>query len=214
MAVKLKKGQGVSLRKDVYDLSKVTIGLGWDIAPQNSGGFLGALFSKKQEDYDLDVVAFLCGVDGKVNNLGQLNPQKGPIDGDVVFFNSLRHPSGHIWLTGDNRTGEGDGDDEQIIAELESLPGAYQKIVFIVQIYQGTQRGQSFGKVANAFIRAVDGKQREMARFDLSGDATYANCRSLIFAELERETGGWKFNAIGKPFETDSFGYILKQHYL
>jgi stress response protein SCP2 len=214
MAVKLKKGQGVSLRKDVFDLSRVTIGLGWDIAEPKPRGFLSSLLEKKEEDYDLDVVAFLCGANGKVNDLGQMDRSKGPINGDIVFFNSLRHPSGHIWLTGDNRTGAGDGDDEQIIAKLNDLPDQYQKIVLVVQIYQGTGRGQSFDKVTNAFIRAVDGTGREMVRFDLSGDATYANSRSLIFAEFEREAGGWKFNAVGKPFETDSFGYILRQHYL
>lgn len=214
MAVQLKKGQGVSLRKDVHDLSRVTIGLGWDIAQPKSGGFLSSLFSKKDEDYDLDVVAFLCDGRGKVADLGRMDPKLGPVGGDVVYFNSMRHPSGDIWLTGDNRTGAGDGDDEQIIAALNDLPDRYQKIALVVQIYQGTERNQSFSQINNAFIRAVDAKGREMARFDLSGDATYACCRSLIFAEFEREANGWKFHAVGKPFETDSFGHILRQHYL
>ncbi|MGH8581583.1 MAG: TerD family protein [Gammaproteobacteria bacterium] len=214
MAVRLKKGQGVSLRKDDHDLSQVTIGLGWDIAEEKPSGLLGGLFGKKQEEYDLDVVAFLCGANGKVNDIGTLDPKSGPINGDVVFFNSMQHPSGQIWLTGDNRTGAGEGDDEQIIAKLNSLPEDYQKIVFVVQIYQGIQRKQSFGQVKNAFIRAVDQSGREMTRFDLSGDRTYANCRSMVFAELEREATGWKFNAIGKPFEFDSFGHILRGYYV
>lgn len=216
MAVKLKKGQGVSLRKDVYDLSQVTIGLGWDIAEEKSSGFLGGLFGNKQtEDYDLDVVAFLCAADGKVKNLGSVeNGHPNLKNGDVVFFNSLRHPSGYIHLTGDNRTGEGDGDDEQIIANLSALPEQYKKIAFIVQIYQGIDRKQHFGKVKNAFIHAVDGKGREMASFDLSGDATYAPHHSMIFAELERESTGWKFQAIGIPFETDTFVHILRDRYL
>ena len=215
MAVSLKKGQGVSLKKNENDLSQVTIGLGWDIAEQQSRGFLGGLFGdKKQEEYDLDVVAFLCGANGKVNDLGRRDPKLGPIAGDIVFFNSMQHPSGQIWLTGDNRTGAGEGDDEQIIVNLNGLPERYQRIVFVVQIYQGIQRGQSFGQVRNAYIRAVDAKNREMARFDLSGDSSYANCRSMIFAELEREATGWKLKAIGKPFEKDSFGYILQEFYL
>lgn len=217
MAVKLKKGQGVSLRKDENDLSQVTIGLGWDIAEQKSGGLLGGLFGKKkdEEEYDLDVVALLCAADGKVKNLGDIKDgHPSLLNGDVVFFNSMRHPSGQIWLTGDNRTGAGDGDDEQIVALLATVPEHFRKIVFIVQIYQGIQRQQNFGKVKDAFIRAVDGKNKEMARFDLSGDATYAGFHSMIFAELEREAGGWKFNAVGKPFETDSFVHILRDHYL
>jgi stress response protein SCP2 len=216
MAVKLKKGQGVSLRKDENDLSQVTIGLGWDIAEEKSGGFLGGLFGKKkEEEYDLDVVAFLCAADGKIKNLGDIKDgHPSLLNGDVVFFNSLRHPSGQIWLTGDNRTGAGDGDDEQIIAKLSTVPEQCSKIAFIVQIYQGIERQHNFGKVKNAFIRAVDGKNKEMARFDLSGDATYAPFHSMIFAELEREASGWKFNAIGKPFETDTFVHILRDHYL
>lgn len=166
MAIRLKKGQGVSLRKDDHDLSQVTIGLKWDIAEEKPSGLLGGLFGKKQEEYDLDVVAFLCGGNGKVNDIGKLDPSRGPINGDVVFFNSMQHPSGQIWLTGDNRTGAGEGDDEQIIARLN--PEHYQKIVFVVQIYQGIQRKQSFGQVKNAFIRAVDQSGREMTRFDLS----------------------------------------------
>ncbi|HCZ13829.1 MAG: TerD family protein [Candidatus Accumulibacter phosphatis] len=212
MAISLKKGQGVSLRKSDNDLSMVTIGLGWDIQEEKTG-FLGGLFSKKAPDYDLDVAAFLCGSDGKVHDLGAIENGKPSLkNGDVIFYNNLRHHSGQIWLTGDNRTGDGDGDDEQIIVKLNDLPEKYAKLVFIVQIYKGTENGQSFGKVRNAFIRAVDGKGREMTRFDLSGGAQYAECRSMLFAELTRETDGWKFNAIGTPSPSDSFVGFLKQY--
>ncbi|MDR2164689.1 MAG: TerD family protein [Zoogloeaceae bacterium] len=211
MAISLKKGQGVSLKKNEFDLSLVTIGLGWDIR-EEKGGFLGKVFGKKEEDYDLDVIAFLCGADGYVNNLGVVN-NKGPVGGDVIFFNSMRHSSGCIWLTGDNRTGAGDGDDEQIIVKLNDLPDAYRKIVFVVQIYDGQKRGQNFGKVQNAFIRAVDNKNREMARFDLSGGASFSQYCSVLFAELVRESGGWKFNAIGSPDSSDTFVTWLK-HYV
>ena len=203
MAVSLKKGQGVSLKKSESDLSMVTIGLGWDIQESPKKGFFGSMFSSTQvPDYDLDVVAFLCDANGKIPNIGQNNDLKG---GDVVFFNSMRHSSGCIWLTGDNRTGAGDGDDEQIIVKLNEMPEKYHKIVFVVQIYQGKQNAQSFGKVNSAYIRAVDGKNKEMARFDLSGGAEYHNCCSMLFAELVRESGGWKLNAIGKPSESDTF---------
>ena len=210
MAISLKKGQGVSLKKSEYDLSLVTIGLGWDINEEKKG-ILGGLFGKKTEDYDLDVVAFLCGADGHVHDLG--GTEKGKVTlvgGDVVFFNSLRHKSGCIWLTGDNQTGAGDGDDEQIIVKLNDLPETFQKIVFVVQIYGGQARGQNFGKVQNAFIRAVDNKNKEMARFDLSGGAAFSQYCSMLFAELVRETGGWKFNAIGTPDQADNFVSWLK----
>ncbi len=132
MAINLTKGQTIDLRKndrgeDVYDLSQVTIGLGWDVK-ETKPGFLGKLFGGKEEDYDLDAVAFLLDENGKVQNLGT-----DLRNGDIIFFNSLKHPSGQIWLTGDNRTGEGEGDDEQIIVRLNTLPERYQKIIFLVQ---------------------------------------------------------------------------------
>jgi stress response protein SCP2 len=213
MAVILKKGQGVSLKKNEYDLSKVTIGLGWDVNEKNPGGLFG-LLSKKTEEYDLDVIAFLIGENGKVNDLGSTENGRSTLkNGDIVFYGSLKHHSGQIWLTGDNRTGDGDGDDEQIIANLNAIPEKYMKILFVVHIYKGIEQKQNFSKVENAFIRAVDAKGKEMVRFDLSGDASYANYCSLTFAELVRESGGnWKFNAIGIPHEADNFVQILRQY--
>ncbi len=211
MAISLKKGQGVSLKKNENDLSRVTIGLGWDIREKKMTG----LFSKKMdaEEYDLDVIAFLCGENGKVKNLGIYeNGKPTLVGGDVVFFNYMRHDSGQIWLTGDNKTGSGDGDDEQIIVNLNDLPEQYVKVIFVVQIYNGIKNKQNFGQVQNAFIRAEDGKGREMVRFDLSGGAQYENCCSMLFAELIREIGGWKFNAIGTPSQSDSFAEFLKQY--
>ncbi|HNN61458.1 MAG TPA: TerD family protein [Candidatus Obscuribacter sp.] len=212
MAISLKKGQGVSLKKSEYDLSMVTIGLGWDINEEKQG-LLKSLF-KKNEEYDLDVVAFLCDSSGKVQNLGGVDEKNRVtlVGGDIVFFNSLRHSSGCIWLTGDNRTGDGDGDDEQIVAKLNDLPDKYQKIAFVVQIYKGQEKNQNFGKVKNAFIRAVDNKGKEMARFDLSGGAGFSQYCSMLFAELDREPNGWKFNAIGTPDQSDSFVTWLKQY--
>ncbi|KAA9002787.1 TerD family protein [Affinibrenneria salicis] len=212
MSVSLSKGQGVSLKKNEHDLSSVTIGLGWDINEEKKG-FLRGLLSAKSEEYDLDVIAFLCNAAGKVTDFGDIqNGKPTLVNSDVIFFNNLKHKSGQIWLTGDNRTGEGDGDDEQIIVNLNTLDDKYAKIVFIVQIYNGEQLGQHFGKVKNAYIRATDAKNVEMARFDLSGGAAYANQRSLLFAELVRENGGWKLNAIGEPSPSDTFITHLKDH--
>ena len=171
MSVSLKKGQGVSLSKSQFDLSQVTIGLGWDVAEKrlSFSEFFKNLFSGNNEDYDLDVIAFLCDKNGKITNLGTVENGKQTLDnGDIIFFNNMIHKTGHVWLTGDNRTGEGEGDDEQIILKLNALSDQYYKIVFIVQIYDGTQRKQHFGQIQNAFIRAVDANNIEMARFDLS----------------------------------------------
>lgn len=212
MIVSLSKGQSVSLKKNEYDLSSVTIGLGWDINEEKKG-FLGGIFGKKEEEYDLDVIAFLCNAAGKITDLGNIqNGKPTLVNGDIIFFNSLRHKSGNIWLTGDNRTGDGDGDDEQIIARLNSLDSRYEKIVFIVQIYNGEKLQQHFGKVHNAFIRAVDARNVEMARFDLSGGPTFVNQRSMVFAELIRESIGWKLKAIGEPSHSDSFVTHLRNY--
>ena len=212
MSVSLHKGQGVSLRKNEYDLSSVTIGLGWDINEEKKG-ILGSLFGKKEEEYDLDVIAFLCNAQGKVTDLGNVeNGKPSLVNGDIIFFNSLRHKSGQIWLTGDNRTGAGDGDDEQIIVKLNTLDPKYEKIVFIVQIYNGSKLQQHFGKVQNAFIRAVDAKNIEMTRFNLSGGPAFNQQCSMLFAELVRESTGWKLNAIGEPSDSDTFVTHLKNY--
>ncbi|KOR29027.1 tellurium resistance protein TerX [Achromatium sp. WMS2] len=204
MPISLKKGHGVSLQKKDYDLSLVTIGLGWDCIEDSS----------QSAEWDLDVIAFLCDSNRKVKDLGTVQGGKPTLlNGDVVFFNSLKHKSGQIWLTGDNRTGEGDGDDEQIIVKLDTIPEQYHLIAFIVQIYQGIKNGQDFSGVNNAFIRAVDKTGREMARFELSGSQFTKSC-SMIFAELTRENNAWKFSAVGEPFASDSFVHILKERYL
>jgi len=220
MAINLVKGQTIDLRKndkgDTFDLSQVTIGLGWDVR-QKSGGFLGKLFGGgESEEYDLDAIAFLLNSSGKVANLGRSVDKGGRhinmYEGDVVYFNSMIHPSGHIWLTGDNRTGAGDGDDEQIIVKLDSLEPQYDRILFVVAIYQGRENHQHFGMVENAFIRAVDARGREIARFSLSGDATFNGMCSMTFAEVYRRDGTWKFRALGEPHQTDNFVEILKQY--
>lgn len=209
MALSLKKGEGLSLRKEDNDLTQVTIGLGWDIAEPEKKGFFGSLFAPKAPEFDLDAVAFLLDANGKVTNLG---PAQDLIKGDVIFFNSQKHPSGHIWLTGDNRTGAGEGDDEQIIVKLNNLSPQYHRILFVVSIYQGIQRQQHFGLVKNAYIRAVDGKGKELCRYNISGDASYNNMCSLTFAEVVREGSAWKFSAIGTPHNADSFVEVLKNY--
>ncbi|CAD7797416.1 Stress response protein SCP2 [Chryseobacterium aquaeductus] len=220
MAINLQKGQTIDLRKNdkgesIYDLSQVTIGLGWDVR-QKQGGFLGKIFGGKEEEYDLDAVAFLLDANGKVADLGRTAMVSGRnvalYGGDVIYFNSMRHPSGNIWLTGDNRTGAGDGDDEQIIVQLDKLDQKYQKILFVVTIYQGRKNNQHFGMVDNAFIRAVDSRGKEITKYSLSGDASMNGMCSMVFAEAYRHNGDWKFRALGEANQTDNFVDILAKY--
>lgn len=209
MAIKLTKGQTINLNKDEHDLSSMTIGLGWKIQ-QKKAGFLGGMFGGgKEEDLDLDAIAFLLDGQDKVTTLGD----DKLVGGDVVFFNSLRHPTGNVYHSGDNRVG-GDGaqDDEQIVVKLNSIDSRYSKILFLVCIYQGQQKKQHFGLVESAYIRALDAKGKEIARYSLSADASYAGNCTMVFGEVYRREGGWKFRALGEAQPSDSFIPLLKQH--
>ena len=214
MGISLKKGEGINLRKEgEFDLSKVTVGLGWDVAEQKQSIF-DKMRGKKEEEYDLDAIAFLLGNDGKVHSLGASGENGVPtlVGGDVVFYNALAHPSGAIWLTGDNRTGEGDGDDEQIIVKLNQLPEQYETIIFVVAIFKGKENKQSFGSVRNAYIRAVDARGTEICRFNVSGNASFQQYCSMTFAEVTRQGTGWSFRAVGTPHETDRFVDLLRNY--
>ena len=206
MSINLQKGQTINLDKNQYDLSMVTIGLGWDVKKPEPSGLLGKIFQPKEKDYDLDAIAFLLDRDEKIANSGDNNFGGS----DIIFFNNQQHPDGTIYSTGDNRTGEGEGDDEQIVVKLNSINARYHKILFIVSIYKGIENGQHFGKIDNAFIRAVDAKGKEIAKYNLSSDSAYNNMCSMIFAEVYRKDGGWKFRAIGEPKSTDSFIQIIR----
>jgi stress response protein SCP2 len=209
MVIRLQKGQTINLEKEQFSLSQVTVGLGWDVRKEPPKGMLGRIMSglQKDDDYDLDAIAFLQDENGKVRNLGEKLT-----GGDVIFFNNLQHPSGTIWLTGDNRTGAGEGDDEQIIVRLDSMSPNVHKILFVVQIYQGKIKNQHFGMVENAFIRALDANGKEMARYDISGDTSFNGKCSMIFAEVYRRGADWKFRAIGEPQDTDNFVDILRNY--
>ena len=201
MAITLQKGQGVSLRKESgYDLSRLTVGLGWDIAPSTPA-------------YDLDAVAFLLDEHGKVRNLGKAGANGRPTleGGDVVFYNSLTHPSGKVRLSGDNQSGSVSGDAEQIEVALDTLPDAYRQIVFAVAIYKGHERKQSFAGVRRAYIRALDGKGQEICRYNIGSDPANHAC-AMTFASVVRGAGGWNFNAIGEFHDTDRFIDLLKRY--
>lgn len=215
MAINLTKGQTINLKKEDNDLSRITLGLGWD-TKKKGGGLLKSMFGAKEADFDLDAVAFLLDQNGKVANLGQTvqaqGRQVGLVGSDIIFFNNLRHPEGFIQHSGDNRTGQGDGDDEQIVVHLNQVPQRYQKILFMVCIYQGVQRNQHFGLVENAYIRAVDNRNSEIARFDLSKSPEYNNMRTMKLGEVYRHQDGWKFRALGEGHPADNFVEVLRQH--
>ena len=178
MAVSLRKGQKVDLTKGNPNLKKVLIGLGWDTNKYDGG-----------HDFDLDAAAFLLGANGKVTS-----------DDDFVFYNNLKHKSGSVEHMGDNLTGEGEGDDEEIKIDLSKVPQTIEKIDFTVTIYEAVERKQSFGQVENAYIRVVDDTTgNELIRYDLGEDFSIET--AVVVGELYRHGGEWKFNAIGSGFE-------------
>ena len=188
MTVNLQKGQKVNLSKENRGLSRVMVGLGWDEA-QPKGGLLG-LFAPKPQAIDCDASVILCGADGKV-----ISPDPKQC---CVYFANLMDQSGAILHQGDNLTGEGEGDDEQIMIDLPRIPQSIQKLVFVVNIYDAAKRGQHFGMIRSAFIRVVDmGMRSEICRFNLSEN--YDGMTGLVAGEIYRRNGEWKFNAIGQP---------------
>ncbi len=195
MSISLQKGQKVSLSKDHAGLSKVVIGLGWDEVKHSGGG----LFSKKPKPIDCDASALLL-INGKLTSKE-----------DIVYFGNLRHKSGTIQHMGDNLTGAGEGDDEQIIVDLASVPAEYDRIVLVVNIYQAVQRRQHFGMIQNAFIRLVDARNNnEMCRYNLTEN--YSGMTAMIFGEVYRHNGEWKFNAIGQGTNDPGLGELANRY--
>ncbi len=195
MAISLQKGQKVSLSKENKNLSVVVIGLGWDEAPRQKKGF----FAPKPQPIDCDASALLLK-NGKLISKD-----------DIVFFGNLQHKSGTIKHMGDNLTGAGEGDDEQIVVDLSSVPNDYDKIVIVVNIYEAFKRNQNFGMIQNAFIRIVDGKtNQEMCKYNLTED--YSGMTAMIFGEVYRHNGEWKFNAIGQGTTDASLGELANRY--
>lgn len=176
MAVSLSKGGNVSLSKEAPGLSNIVIGLGWDSRSTDGAAF------------DLDASAFMVKEDGKVRN-----------DSDFVFYNNPKSSDGSVEHTGDNTTGEGEGDDEQIKANLNGIPGEIAKIAFGVTIHDAEARSQNFGMIQAAFIRIVNAaNNEEIVRYDLSEDFSIET--ALIFGEIYRHGSEWKFKAVGQGF--------------
>ncbi|MDM1757066.1 MULTISPECIES: TerD family protein [Acinetobacter] len=176
MAISLNKGGNLSLSKTDPSLSQVLVGLGWDARATDGA------------DFDLDASAFLLGANDKVRG-----------EHDFIFYNQTRSPEGSVEHTGDNRTGAGDGDDEAVKINLGLVPADIQKIAITVTIHDAEQRGQNFGQVQNAFIRVVNDQSNvEIVRFDLNED--YSTETAMVFGELYRHNGEWKFRAVGQGY--------------
>lgn len=176
MAISLTKGGNVNLSKEAPSLTKMTVGLGWN--PRATDG----------QAFDLDAIAFLVNDAGKVRQ-----------DQDFIFFNNLKSSDGAVEHTGDNRTGEGDGDDETINVDLTKIAADVNKVVFCAVIYEGQARNQNFGQVSDAYIRVVNAAGgTEVARYDLSEDSSTET--AMIFGELYKHNNEWKFRAVGQGF--------------
>ena len=178
MPISLQKGQKVDLTKGNPGLTKLMIGLGWDVNQFDSGAA-----------FDLDASAFLLGENGKT-----------PTQDEFVFYGNLKHKSESVIHMGDNLTGEGEGDDEQVFVDLSKVPANVMKIAFAVTIYEAEERRQNFGQVSNAFIRIVDESNgQELIRYDLGEDFSIET--AVVVGELYKHGGEWKFNAIGSGFQ-------------
>ena len=186
MAISLGKGGNLSLTKTDPSLSKILIGLGWDERSTDGNAF------------DLDASAFLLNGSGKVRS-----------DADFIFYNQLRSAEGSVEHTGDNRSGQGDGDDEVVKVDLSRVPADVDKIVMTVTIHDADARRQNFGQVANAFIRVINEvTSQEVVRFDLAED--YSTETAMIFGELYRHSGEWKFRAVGQGY-SGGLGAMCRQ---
>lgn len=201
MAINLQKGQKISLSKDnmgnATNLRRAVVGLGWD-AVKRGGGLFG--FGTQQvENIDCDASALML-------KGGRLVSEQ-----DVVFYGNLHHRSGAVNHMGDNLTGDGDGDDEQITIDLDRVPAEYDRIVIVVNIYRAEAKKQDFGLIRNAFMRICDGNTgRELVRYDLSEN--YAGKTAMIFGELYRHNGDWKMNAVGQGTTDGSLSELMKRY--
>ncbi len=177
MAISLQKGGNVNLSKEAPNLKKILIGLGWD--PRVTDG----------ATFDLDGSAFLLKADGKVRG-----------DSDFIFYNNLKSTDGSVTHTGDNTSGAGEGDDERLVIDLEKVPAEIERITVGVTIHDAESRNQNFGMVGKAFIRCMDANgEKEIARYDLSEDGSTET--AMVFGEVYRNNGEWKFKAIGQGFK-------------
>lgn len=186
MSINLQKGQKIDLTKTNAGLSRILVGLGWDPIENNNKGIFGMFRSSSNSNFDCDASVFMLDKDGKLSD-----------NKDIVYFGNLKSRCGGVVHTGDNLTGEGDGDDEQILIDLNKIDSRIERLLFTVNIYNGVERRQDFGMVRNAFIRIVNNDNRtELIKYNLTD--SYSGKTALMIGELYRYNGEWKFAAVGE----------------
>lgn len=195
MTINLQKGQRISLKKEAPNLTQLMCGLGWDVAKKSGGWF------SSSPNFDLDAFVICLNENQKLTTKS-----------DIVYFGNLRHSSKAITHLGDNLTGDGEGDDEQIIVDLPQVPDRINRLLFVVNIYDAKKRQQELSLVKNAFVRLVDlNTNKEIARYQLSG-SQYQNKNGLILGEVYRHNGEWKMAAIGDAFDAQGIGDIARKY--
>ena len=195
MTINLQKGQRISLKKEAPNLTRLMCGLGWDVAKKSGGWF------SSSPNFDLDAFVICLNENQKLTTKS-----------DIVYFGNLRHSSKAITHLGDNLTGDGEGDDEQIIVDLPQVPDRINRLLFVVNIYDAKKRQQELSLVKNAFVRLVDlNTNKEIARYQLSG-SQYQNKNGLILGEVYRHNGEWKMAAIGDAFDAQGIGDIARKY--
>ena len=185
MGINLGKGERINLSKEAPSLKKVGVGLGWDTNSTDTG-----------LDFDLDASIFMLGANGKI-----------PTEKNFVFYNNLTSPDGGVKHTGDNLTGDGDGDDETIFVELAKVDAAINELVFVVTIHEAEKRKQNFGQVRNAFIRLYDQEtNKEIAKYELDED--FSRETAIEFGKLYKKEGQWRFQAVGQGYNSGLQGFV------
>ena len=187
MGINLGKGERINLSKEAPSLKKVGVGLGWDTNSSDTGA-----------DFDLDASVFMLGANGKI-----------PTEKNFIFYNNLTSPDGGVQHTGDNLTGDGDGDDETVLVELAKVDTAINDLVFVVTIHEAEKRKQNFGQVHNAFIRLYDlDTNKEIAKYDLEED--FSKETAIEFGKLYKKEGQWRFQAVGQGYNSGLQGFVDK----
>lgn len=198
MSISLEKGHKVNLSKEVEGLSSITLGLGWDVAKSPKKGLFG--FTLSTPSIDCDASAFMLNSNGKLADKQS-----------IIYFGNLKSKCNSVVHTGDNLTGDGDGDDEQLLVDLNKVPSNINEILFTVNIYNAKSKGQDFGMIENAFIRIVDNKtKKQLAHFNLTEN--YSKKTAMIFGSLKRVGGQWEFNAIGEGTTDGSISELARRY--
>jgi len=199
MGINLEKGQRISLSKEAPGLTKLMCGLGWDVGKNGGGGLLGT--SSNSSKCDLDASVLCLDPNGKIKD-----------SSNVIYFGNLKHKSGAITHLGDNLTGVGEGDDEQIVIDLSRIPKEINKLVFVVNIYDCIARKQDFSQIKNAFVRLVNtSNNKELAKYNLSG-AEYKGMTGMLMAEIYNHNNEWKMTAVGNGIKANGLQEMLRNY--